>query len=1232
MKRFFNRFLGALSLLGVILCAPVASFAQTAEEEPIIVLKSNVYEVSGPSGVFTILLGGTEDGYIDVDCGFGASEYELTRAEYDSSTGSWKGTMITCQATPEGVVKIYGDASKIDVLNAAGCYLTEASFPKLTNLAILDLSHNELGSLDLTGFPMLQSIEVSDNPYKVKPLVIGGNKPDLAILSVGRTANFDPSFNLADYPNLIVFDAWANTGLTQLDPTKCPDLRKLSIDGTMVRTLDVTKNTKLNILNISDTGIEEIDLSHNPYLEQFYCEHMSSTVNENVRLKSLDVTKNPNLIYLYASGNDLKEIDVTNNVYLQDLVVNDNRLTTINIDNNRNLLNVSLRNNHLTYATLPFPKDDWLTYNYKQRPMEVARSQKEGTVLDFSDKVLREGTVTTMGLFKTNESNPSEVVALSEDYYKYEDGKVTLLKAVSDSVYVAFANDAFPESGFSFYPLCSNKFMVKTAANYGADDKVITFKVPVMSSDGTAISFGLGIHGATAEAPKKFYVDYGKGKVEYSATSEDAPASPNVSGTTTSGSVTVYVPEGELVSAFDMENITVNSIDFSAVPSLRTLRLVNADIYGSDNIKLGWNNLLESLVLTGNHFPSLNIRGVNDAYQKNLLHTIDLSNNELREVTLNDNRTIHNLNLSNNRLTECALKDADNMLSLDVSGNMLTEININYCTKMTYLNIAHNNISSVVLPAEISLKEVHCENNALDFNTLPLLEGLDVYTYAPQNDIAIAKIGPGVDLSKYNIEGSATVYVWKKQDGTPLVKGEEYTEQDGKTRFLASIIGSKVYCEMTNPKFAGLVLTTSAIEVASMPTNVIATFTTAADQTAQLILRATEENTPVYIDWLGSEVELNEYLVGENPTAFDVTTHKGATVRVYSYSDKSNLTVFSADGISMSSMDASRLTQLVCLGLDKAGLSEIILPESADLKEVNLSGNNFSGIDLTRYAGLTQLALDDNQLTEFDASLYPELEILSLARNRLVSFKGKNSKLWSLSLVNNSLSEVDLAGMPALHQLSLAGNALTHVDVSVLPVLRVLFLDNNRFKFSTLPLDNGYALYTYANQEPVAVDVIDGKVDLSSEAVIDGAETVYRWFVDVPSYDEEGNLVGEELEADDEYLLDNGVTTFTRPIDGVMCVMANEKFPNAVMYTPLINVTTTGLSDVTADGNDVSIDVKERSIVVRTSKDVAVRLIGMNGAQVRSAATVSGACVLSDVPSGVYVLTVGNASYKILVK
>ena len=143
-----------------------------------------------------------------------------------------------------------------------------------------------------------------------------------------------------------------------------------------------------------------------------------------------------------------------------------------------------------------------------------------------------------------------------------------------------------------------------------------------------------------------------------------------------------------------------------------------------------------------------------------------------------------------------------------------------------------------------------------------------------------------------------------------------------------------------------------------------------------------------------------------------------------------------------------------------------------------------------------------------------------------------------------------------LNQVSLSSNSLSSIDLSGQYTLKVIFLDNNRFTFKTLPR-NTFQLYTYANQAPIEISVDEnGCVDLSDQAMVNGTETTYRWFVDDPYYDEEtGELTGEELYVDDEYEVKNGVTRFMTNIDNVVCAMLNAEFPNLTLLTNHVNVT-----------------------------------------------------------------------------
>ena len=1215
----------------MLLALPVFTMAQDLGK-PLIEFKTAILQQDEQEvgRTVTIFLGGykQETDYLDFDCGNGVEEHELEPATIDSSTGEWSGgTSITCNVTEEGIVRIWGDASNIAVIRFDGCYITDLTMQEMPNLYYINLDHNLLHELDLSNFPSLAAIAVNDNPFDRKPLKIGSNKPKLMLLEIGQTENLDQSFNISDYPELVSFDAYANKGLRTLDPSGCPKLQRISIDGTNVKSLDLSNNPTITILNISDTGIKEIDLSNLTYLQQFYADHQSSTMNTDAKLKSLDVTKNEKLVYLFASGNLLTDIDLSNNHYLQNLYLADNKLTNINLEKNPNLINVILRKNNMDFATLPFP-GEWNQYDYNQNNMPVAKTVKVGDVIDLSKRVLREGTNTICGVFMTSEDEAGMRTQLSEEYYTYADGKITFLQAPEDSVYIAFQNDKFPALTLEYMPLRTDKFMVKTAENFGKEDITATLS-SVLTSSGMTLKMKVGMKGASVENPKTFYLSDTQGnKKEFQTTSEGLPEDVNVVYNSTMSSAYILVPQDEELTALEIKDQTLTDINIAKARSLNDLRLIGTQLYSID---LGYNRALRKLVMTGNYFSTLNIRGVNDAYQKTLLTDIDLSNNGITEVKLNDMGTIHHLDLSGNKLTELSLKDADNIMTMNLSNNMLTSVNLSYCTLMTECNIAENDISELVMPAENSLKTFNCSGNGLSFATLPVLDNVAEYTYYPQDNVSIATKAPGVDLQKHNAEGK-TVYVWKNITGTVLTAGTDYEITDGMTRFLSPVIGQKVYCDMTNTLFPALTIRTTVIEASDLPSYKIGTFTTTADGEGTLILRSSSP-TVICIDWRGGGVAVESYNVTDNLTTIPVTTYAGSNCTVYAYEPTSPLYVFSTNGIKMSNVDLTDMRNLVLVNLTDAGITEVKLPDSDNLRELILDKNNIAEIDLSRYASqMAMISMNGNQLTSFDASAMKGLFSLNLANNKLTSVTLANPNMYNLELSGNELSSIDLSKMSGLSQIFLSHNNLETIDLSAQKNIAALHIDYNRFRISTLPLPkSSYASYQYANQAniDIAADK-NGVVDLSSEAYVEDTPTTFRWFVGMPYYNEEtGELDGEELYYDDEVFIKEGKSQFTTLIDGVVCAMLNEKFPNLTLYTNEIDVTSvsTAIDGIAADEKK-SISLSGNTIIVETTEAVETEIFSASGTLVANA---NGAARIT-LPAGIYLVKSGNTTGKVVVK
>lgn len=1219
-----NRLTTALAALAV----SAAAFA----EEPIITATTSLYDQAGPQHQFTLMLGATETTSVEVDCGSGRVKYTVEPTG-DIAEGYVQGTRIPCTVTSAGTVKIYGDASKIDYFFGEGCYLRTLDIAKCTNLTILNLDHNELTALDLSKHRNLMAVYVSDNPFNVSPFVLGPDHPELMILDMAMVGDLDPNFNINTYPKLASLDAYATYSMKQLDPTKCPDLLRISIDGASVSSLDVTKNPNLLILNISDTRIENINLSKNKLLTEFYGTHESGTINPDINLKSIDTSNNPELQRLDLSGNDFTTVDVSKNPKLIYLNLNRNQLTTLDVSACTRMAELDIMKNNMSFATMPLPR--FQTYMYEQRPVQLDKSYKTGTTLDLSRKVLRNGTVTTAKLYGFNEA-ANTAVELDESYYTYTDGLITLKKAYTDSVYVQYANDTFVE-----YPMTTTKFMVKSEADFGKPSRMVSFGTTLDA--GRTFSMALGMAGASASNAKTFYADCGDGTMKQMSCNSDGEQKWITMTRTGSGNVNIYVPEGETVTGFGVRDIDVTSVNLDAATHLTWLTITDARL---PEIATGMNRSLRSLDLSGNELTSIDLSGVNSSYGKNELGRIDLSDNKLVQVTLNDTRAIKHLDLSHNSLTAFEPKDFDNILSFAIADNRLGTVNISYMVNCRSFDLSDNNLTEVLLPETFhkDMTRFDISGNSFTLADMPeVFASRPEFIYAPQQLLEVPSKGPGLDLTAQNRFGKTQYILADASNDRALTAGTDYTDNGGRIRFLAPAVGKRVYCRMTNATFGQFTgdnsLRTDVMEAADFPTNCIAEFTTpTGGQKVQLSFAAAEaEGTALYIDWTGKSTDLEQYVLTDSYRLFEATTTAGARVKAYTYSPAEHITVFAVSGATMTDPDLSKLTDAYTITVQMAGISSIKLPsDKSNITELSLDGNNFTEFDLSVFPSLRTLSLMSNKLTSLDLSAAPTLKVVSVTFNKLTSVKLDNPQLWHLNLGENRLSTIDLTKLPVLENLGLQGNKFESLNVSKLYRLKQLVIDRNFFTFTTLPpVKSTYVEYTYTNQANLDATCADGVVDLSSQKAVGSVATEYRWFLGAPTVNDEGVLEGEELVANDEFTVKDGVTTFHTTLSNVQCVMTNTEFPSLFLRTNMLNVTA-GIEDVTAGTGKLDVTVTADGGTVTVTADVAdgtpAAIYTLDGRMAASATFSGGRAVMDGVPAGVAVLTAGNTATKIAVK
>lgn len=186
-------------------------------------------------------------------------------------------------------------------LNLSGLGLTSLegldAFP---NLRTLNVSHNNLTQLDLSGNPALERLYCSYNQLTELNL---SSTPQLQHLNC--SFNRLTALNLSGLSKLISLNCEMNY-LASLDLTGCTELVSMYCRNNLLPTLDMSDNSKLEYIEASDN-----------------------------RLTTIDVSQMQALRFLHVSGNLLTKLDISHNTNLEGagFMAQSNLLSTIVLPN-----------------------------------------------------------------------------------------------------------------------------------------------------------------------------------------------------------------------------------------------------------------------------------------------------------------------------------------------------------------------------------------------------------------------------------------------------------------------------------------------------------------------------------------------------------------------------------------------------------------------------------------------------------------------------------------------------------------------------------------------------------------------------------------------------------------------------------------------------------------------------------------------------------------------------------
>ena len=196
--------------------------------------------------------------------------------------------------------------------------LTSINFSGFANLQSLGCSYNNMNSINVSNCAALE--EISCNFNTNLSVLNLANCPLLRVINCSF-CNLS-SFDATNFPFLETLQCTANN-ISQLTIANHTTISTLGCGGNNLTQLDVSGCTNLNSLSFPNNNISEIDLTGLSSLTTLAC-------NDNY-LTQLDISANPALISLYCYDNQLTQLEVSNNTALSMLQCQNNKLVDLDL-------------------------------------------------------------------------------------------------------------------------------------------------------------------------------------------------------------------------------------------------------------------------------------------------------------------------------------------------------------------------------------------------------------------------------------------------------------------------------------------------------------------------------------------------------------------------------------------------------------------------------------------------------------------------------------------------------------------------------------------------------------------------------------------------------------------------------------------------------------------------------------------------------------------------------------
>jgi surface protein len=201
--------------------------------------------------------------------------------------------------------------------------------------------------------------------------------------------------------------------------------------------------------------------------------------------------------------------------------------------------------------------------------------------------------------------------------------------------------------------------------------------------------------------------------------------------------------------------------------------------------------------------------------------------------------------------------------------------------------------------------------------------------------------------------------------------------------------------------------------------------------------------------------------------------------------------------------DANFLAALIALGIDEDESGGISFEEASVVNNLQLAGKGIEDLTgIEAFTGLITLTLSNNSVSDVDLSNNPDLENLNMLRNGLSEIDlSNNTSLKTVNLVGNNLTSIDITNNLGLTQLFLGENSITELDVTQhVDLINLGFQDND---LSGIDLSNNpdlKILYAYGNPNLSFIDLRNSHNESITDIRLSENPSLTCVSVDNPAY------------------------------------------------------------------------------------------------------------------------------------